>query len=45
VAAARQEGHVGLEILGDRVGDGGGRLSVGPGPERGTVVRVEVPIP
>ena len=44
VAAARQEGHVGLEILGDLVGDGGGRLSVGPGPERGTVVRVEVPI-
>ena len=45
VAAARQEGHVGLEILGDLVADGGGRLSVGPGPERGTVVRVEVPIP
>ncbi len=45
VATARQEGHVGLEILGDLVADGGGRLSVGPGPERGTVVRVEVPIP
>ena len=45
VAAARQEGHVGLEILGDLVADGGGRLSVGPGPERGTVVRVEVPVP
>ena len=45
VAAARQEGHVGLEILGDLVADGSGRLSVGPGPERGTVVRVEVPVP
>jgi two-component system NarL family sensor kinase len=44
VAAARQEGHVGLAILGDLVTDGGGRLDVGPGPERGTVVRVEVPI-
>ena len=45
MAQARQEGHVGLEILGDLVADGGGRLSVEPGPERGTVVRVEVPIP
>jgi two-component system NarL family sensor kinase len=44
VAAARQEGHVGLAILGDLVTDGGGRLDLGPGPERGTVVRVEVPI-
>jgi two-component system NarL family sensor kinase len=44
VERARQEGHVGLAILGDLVADGGGRLSVGPGPERGTVVRVEVPI-
>jgi C4-dicarboxylate-specific signal transduction histidine kinase len=36
---------VGLAILGDLVADGGGRLSVDPGAERGTVVRVEVPIP
>jgi two-component system NarL family sensor kinase len=45
VERARQEGHVGLAILGDLVADGGGRLSVDPGAERGTVVRVEVPIP
>jgi two-component system, NarL family, sensor kinase len=42
---ARHEGHVGLAILGDLVADGGGRLTVEPGSERGTVLRVEVPIP
>ncbi|HEX6844035.1 MAG TPA: ATP-binding protein [Actinomycetota bacterium] len=37
-------GHFGLRIVGDLVDDVGGRLVVSPGPERGTVVRVEVPI-
>jgi signal transduction histidine kinase len=45
VAGARQEGHLGLSILGDLVADGGGRLEVRPGDPSGTVVHVEVPIP
>jgi signal transduction histidine kinase len=39
------EGHFGLRIVGDLVADAGGRVSVAPAPGRGTVVRVEVPIP
>jgi signal transduction histidine kinase len=41
---AKQEGHMGLSILGDLVADGGGTLTVRPGEPGGTVVRVEVPI-
>ena len=41
---AKQEGHMGLSILGDLVADGGGELTVRPGEPGGTVVRVEVPI-
>jgi signal transduction histidine kinase len=41
---AKQEGHMGLSILGDLVADGGGELIVRRGKQAGTVVRVEVPI-
>jgi two-component system, NarL family, sensor kinase len=41
-ALAKAGGHLGLTILGDLVRDGGGRLTVGPGPTGGTVMRVEV---
>jgi two-component system, NarL family, sensor kinase len=41
---AKQEGHMGLSILGDLVADGGGELIVRPRKQAGTVVRVEVPI-
>ena len=36
---------MGLSILADLVADGGGTLTVRPGAEAGTVVRVEVPAP
>jgi two-component system NarL family sensor kinase len=42
---AKDGGHVGLQILGDVVRDGGGTLSVGPADGRGTLLRLEVPIP
>lgn len=38
------EGHFGLQIVRDLVTDAGGRLTVAPGSERGTVLTVEVPI-
>ena len=39
------DGHFGLRIVGDLVADAGGRLTVVPASGRGTVLRVEVPIP
>jgi signal transduction histidine kinase len=48
VAAAREAaagGHLGLLGLADLVADAGGRLDVTSAPGRGTIVRVEVPIP
>ena len=42
-SAAR--GHMGLAILADMVSDAGGTLTVEPGAEAGTVVRVEVQAP
>lgn len=44
LADRRAEGHLGLTTLGGLVSDAGGRLDVGPAPERGTVLRVEVPV-
>ena len=41
----RHGGHMGLAILADMVGDAGGTLTVEPGVEAGTVVRVEVQAP
>jgi len=41
----RYGGHVGVQILREIVRDGGGTLSVQPSPERGTILRAEVPIP
>jgi nitrate/nitrite-specific signal transduction histidine kinase len=41
---ARDEGHVGLEILHDLVRDAGGVLTTRPGDGGGTIVRVEVGI-
>lgn len=38
------EDHFGLRIVRDLLADAGGRVTVAPAPERGTVVRVEVPI-
>ncbi len=42
VERARDEGHVGLEILHDLVRDVGGVLTTRPGDDGGTIVRVEV---
>ncbi len=43
IAQARDEGHMGMEILTDLVHDAGGELTVGPGEDGvGTVVRLEV---
>ena len=42
-AEVPDEGHLGLQIVDDLVRDGGGTLSVTPGAQGGTVVRVEVP--
>jgi len=44
LAQRRAEGHVGLTTLRGLVTDAGGKLDVGPAPERGTVLRVEVPV-
>ena len=41
--AVPDEGHLGLQIVDDLVRDAGGTLSVTPGAQGGTVVRVEVP--
>ncbi|MDH4112287.1 MAG: histidine kinase [Actinomycetota bacterium] len=43
VERAKEQGHMGLEILEDLVADGGGSITVEPGEHAGTVVRVEVP--
>ncbi len=42
-AEVPDQDHLGLQIVDDLVRDAGGALSVAPGPEGGTVVRVEVP--
>ena len=41
---ARDEGHMGMQMMADLARDVGGSLSVGPGDGEGTVVRMEVPI-
>src|SRR6185312_3573484 len=40
----RAEGHLGLRLLIDRVADQGGRLTVTPGPEGGTVALARMPV-
>ena len=45
LAEAPPRGHMGLAILGDMVSDAGGTLTVEPGVQAGTVVRVEVQAP
>lgn len=42
-AQAREDGHVGLEILRELVRDAGGTLELAPAGGGGTVMRVEVP--
>ncbi len=44
-SSAREDGHVGVAILRELVRDAGGRLDLEPGPQGGTVMRVEVPVP
>jgi two-component system NarL family sensor kinase len=41
IERARAGDHMGIAILGDLIGDGGGVLTVRPGDSGGTVVRVE----
>jgi two-component system, NarL family, sensor kinase len=41
---ARQDGHLGLRVLGDMARDAGGRLDIESEPGRGTRVRLEVPV-
>ncbi|HEU4529185.1 MAG TPA: histidine kinase [Actinomycetota bacterium] len=43
VARARDEGHMGLQILEELVRDAGGTLRIAPADGGGTVVRVEAP--
>lgn len=43
VALARDEGHMGLQILEELVRDAGGTLRIAPADGGGTVVRVEAP--
>jgi two-component system, NarL family, sensor kinase len=45
IGRRKHDGHVGVQIVRDIVHDGGGTLSVQPSPERGTILRAEVPIP
>jgi signal transduction histidine kinase len=42
-AEVPDQDHLGLQIVDDLVRDAGGTLSVAPGPEGGTIVRVGVP--
>jgi two-component system, NarL family, sensor kinase len=42
---ARANGHLGLKLIADLAGDVGGSLVVDSRPGRGTVVRLEVPVP
>ena len=42
--AAREDGHLGLRVLGDMARDAGGRLDIDSEPGRGTRVWLEVPV-
>jgi signal transduction histidine kinase len=42
--AAREDGHLGLRVLGDMARDAGGRLDIDSEPGRGTRVCLEVPV-
>jgi two-component system, NarL family, sensor kinase len=42
--AAREDGHLGLRVLGDMARDAGGRLGIDSEPGRGTRVCLEVPV-
>jgi two-component system, NarL family, sensor kinase len=42
--AARDDGHLGLRVLGDMARDAGGRLEIDSEPGRGTRVCLEVPV-
>ena len=42
--AAREDGHLGLRVLGDMARDAGGRLDIESEPGRGTRIRLEVPV-
>jgi signal transduction histidine kinase len=42
--ARREEGHLGLRLLADRVHDAGGTFEIDSKPGRGTCVSAEVPI-
>ena len=42
--AARDDGHLGLRVLGDMARDAGGRLDIDSEPGRGTRVCLEVPV-
>jgi signal transduction histidine kinase len=42
--AAREDGHLGLRLLGDMARDAGGRLDIDSEPGRGTRVCLEVPV-
>jgi signal transduction histidine kinase len=43
-AAARADGHLGLQVLGDLAHDAGGTLNVTSTPGAGTRIRLEVPV-
>jgi two-component system, NarL family, sensor kinase len=43
-AAAHEDGHLGLRVLGDMARDAGGRLDIDSEPGRGTRVCLEVPV-
>jgi signal transduction histidine kinase len=44
-AASSANGHFGLQMLGDLVGDAGGNFDIVSAPGEGTRVRLEVPLP
>ena len=44
-ATARDEGHLGLQVMTDLAREARGSLTVGPGAHGGTMVRMEVPFP
>lgn len=44
-AAESSTGHFGVKLMHDLAADAGGELQIGPGPDGGTRVRLEVPTP